>query len=171
MEQWKKIKIKGCEQYEVSNLGRVKNLDGSIKKPYWNKHQKRNIYAIYNRKLHKHIEMRGDKLVLMMFKPNPNEYKYKKISHIDGNFANDRLDNLEWVTTSDYYDRHVRYNKKGTNLKRSYKDLTEEEVKYIRDNYIHNDPEFGAMAIGDRLGINRNRVKDIALGKCRKDIV
>lgn len=54
-EIWKNVNIKEYRKYQVSNLGRVKNKDGSIKTQYKNN----NGYLcvdLYNKKKRKHLE-------------------------------------------------------------------------------------------------------------------
>lgn len=100
-EAW--LPIKNYEgQYEISNLGRVRNLhyrcntkDKGVRelKPriatngYYCVH----LYKDGKRKLHT-----IHRLMAMAFIPNPNGYS--EVNHIDENKLNNSLDNLEWVT-------------------------------------------------------------------------
>lgn len=94
--------------YEISNLGRVKNI-----KPYLSipdrKGKVRNkilklksgskytVVALY-RIGEKRKWLRVNKMVANVFVPNPHNYPI--VNHLDGNKRNDRWDNLEWCTYS-----------------------------------------------------------------------
>ena len=120
-EVWKPIK--GYEGlYEVSNYGRVRSLDryvnsassktgyqlakGRILKQCINTETGYSVIQIY--KNHKKKGCNVHKLVAEHFIPNPNNYR--TVNHKDGNKANNKVDNLEWVSQSD-------------NLIHSYKEL------------------------------------------------
>jgi len=107
-EIWKTIQ--GFEElYEVSNLGRIKALArikncnkgyGTMKEhimkqtnanceyyrvPLTNKNHIKKYYLVH-------------RLVALAFLPNPNNFE--DVNHIDGNKANNSVDNLEWCTRS-----------------------------------------------------------------------
>lgn len=100
-EAW--LPIKNYEgKYEVSNLGRVRNL-----------HAMRNTKDTGVRVLKPHVATNGyycvhlfkdgkrklhtiHRLIAIAFIPNPNGYR--EVNHIDENKLNNSLDNLEWVT-------------------------------------------------------------------------
>lgn len=109
-EIWKvieddKVDFKGA--YMISNLGRVKSLSrdvstktGQVRKtvdkiiaPVDEKIHNRMIIPLYDNavqyKRTVHI------LVARAFVPNPKCYKY--VEHIDGDYHNNRADNLVWV--------------------------------------------------------------------------
>lgn len=105
MEKW--VDIIGYEGiYEVSDMGRVKNLDhvrmpqgafhkGKILKPHpdkdgylrigLTKNKKRTTYSIH-------------RLVALNF--INNEFGYPQVNHIDGVVTNNNVENLEWVNQS-----------------------------------------------------------------------
>ena len=88
------VKIDGFEKYEVSNLGKVRNIkSGRILKPYLNKdgYLKHNLYGYGKQKyllLHR--------IVATAFIDNPEEKP--QVNHIDENKLNNDLSNLEWCT-------------------------------------------------------------------------
>ena len=110
MEQeiWKSIK--GYENYEVSNLGRIKSLKygkEKILKPVKNKYGYLQVVLcgdgkIKNFKIHQ--------LVASAFIPNP--LGFTEINHKDENKINNVVSNIEWVSRS--YNIHY-----GTRTKRA----------------------------------------------------
>jgi hypothetical protein len=122
--------------YEVSNYGRVKSLSRTIK--YTNNRVHNTPGKII--KLGKH---RNGYLVVRLYK-NQNEKKWlvhrlvatvfipnleekPQINHIDGNKANNNVDNLEWATASE---NGIHAFKTGLNIPSSK--LSEEEVIAIK---------------------------------------
>jgi hypothetical protein len=85
-------KIKGYENYSVSNFGNVRNEKTCLI-------LKQHLHNGYYR-----VEVQGKKhlihrLIAEYFIPNPNNKAY--VDHIDNNRSNNRIDNLRWVTTSE----------------------------------------------------------------------
>lgn len=101
LEIWRDIKnYEGI--YEVSNLGRIKSIsrNGTIKENRILKPNKVMGYSQvglqkYGTRKYKKIH----RLVAEAFIPNPENKK--EVNHKDGNKANNCVDNLEWVTTSE----------------------------------------------------------------------
>lgn len=86
-EVWKKSI---CENYEVSNFGRVRNITtGYILKPYRTRGKYLNV-RLNNKSYKVH------RLVGIAFMPNPENKP--QINHIDSNKQNNNVNNLEWVT-------------------------------------------------------------------------
>lgn len=91
MEIWKKIK--GFDNYEVSSLGKVKNVKTD-----------RILKTYLNHSGYEHIEISGEngkkkfsihRLVLTTFNDNKDGLHVNHINHIKND---NRLENLEWVT-------------------------------------------------------------------------
>ena len=93
-EIWKSVNKKGFEDYQVSNMGRIKGLDGKLKSLF--------------RKKYLMVRMRDKsfsvhRLVAETFIPTQDETLV--VNHKDENKHNACLENLEWVTQS----YNVRY--------------------------------------------------------------
>lgn len=102
-EIWKDIEGYNGK-YQISNLGNIKSLylkrnrklgkdkDGYLK------------IELYNKGKYKSIKVH--RLVALHFIPNP--LNLPEINHKDGNIKNNRIDNLEWCTSS-FNSRHRIY--------------------------------------------------------------
>lgn len=108
-EVWKNLPIENYETYQVSNLGRIKSF--KIKKEgkilSWgpasasDNHQKVNLsYQNRTKKFFVH------RLVMLAFCPIENSDKMQ-VNHKDGNPLNNRLENLEWMTSEENH-RHYK---------------------------------------------------------------
>lgn len=103
-EIWKSLEFVDCPGYEVSNLGRVRNIKVKTK---------RIIKGFLNRKVHPYRQVllctsenkpkafRVGRLVALAFVPNPDPINKLFVDHIDGDSLNDVATNLRWVTASE----------------------------------------------------------------------
>jgi len=92
-ERWRKVK--GFEDYSISNLGRVysQKRGGKILKPNLDKDGY--LYVnLYNRS--RHTKKKIHRLVTQMFILNP--LNYPQVNHKNGIKADNRISNLEWIT-------------------------------------------------------------------------
>lgn len=123
-EIWKYIE--GTEQkYMISNYGNVKSLCNHKERLLTITTQKSGYNYVMLQINGKAKNYRLHRLVAMAFVPNPNGYK--EINHIDGDKANNRADNLEWVTRK----YNCNYSYKVLGKKR--KPMSEEQKQYLRD--------------------------------------
>lgn len=127
MEIWKDIKnYEGL--YQVSNLGRVKSLDRKVKTGIkYNDYkiakgkilklnQKRNGYLTVDlSKENKVKTITVHRLVALNFIPNPKNKE--EINHINCKKYDNRVENLEWVTSEENKE-HAKLNKLYYNPKR-----------------------------------------------------
>jgi alpha-N-acetylglucosamine transferase len=92
--------------YQISNLGRVKSLDRITRNGNGNFTKKGRILKnIINNKGYYYVHLKKEgsnkkiyvhRLVAQAFIPNKNNKE--EVNHIDCNPANNKVDNLEWVT-------------------------------------------------------------------------
>lgn len=124
MEIW--LPIPGFRLHEVSNLGRVRNhKTGHVLagQPNW---------AGYHLLQLGHLGARPTvhSLVMLAFVgPRPEDYD---INHKDGNKANNRLENLEYVTKSQNKRHSVNVLGKGRGESHGNAKITEDDVREIR---------------------------------------
>ena len=129
MEKWKVIN--SFQNYEVSNMGRVRNKSGLIMRQ-----QETNGYpCVYLRdpKLGKK-KYRMNVLVAEHFIPKVEGCTH--VNHIDGNKQNNSINNLEWVTPKE----NTAHAKKNNLLgKPKGKTKTLEEKKKVVEEYYNTD--------------------------------
>ena len=170
-EIWKEIDG-GYEQYQVSNLGRIKSLKRKKEKIL---HLDKDRYGYMNVYLSKDGVMKKFKvhrLVAIAFIENTNNYP--EINHIDGNKENNSVDNLEWVTRSQNLKHAHKMGLKKFSTKEglpcggvSYREhngnhkLTEHDVDEIRKLYIPNSPIFGGRALARKYGVGATTIWNI----------
>jgi hypothetical protein len=131
MEIFRKIN----QNYEVSNLGRVKSrarkrTKGGIIKPMIVKEYHRLTINIEGKKINKQVH----RLVAEAFIPNPDGKP--QINHINGIKTDNRVENLEWCTLSEnmlHAFKHGLKSQKGS--KNSCSKLIESQVIEIREKY------------------------------------
>ncbi|MDG6143071.1 NUMOD4 motif-containing HNH endonuclease [Lactococcus formosensis] len=137
MEKWKKIK--GYQNYEVSDFGNIRNSRGLVMK-------QRTTYRGY-----KEIGLRNGKvqkfhlvhrLVAQAFLEEIPSKNY--VNHIDGNKTNNSVENLEWVTQSE--------NKKHA-VRTGLQPITEEVIKTLKDNAIKKRKSI--RVVNTKLGIDK----------------
>ena len=88
------VKIEGFEKYEVSNLGKVRNIkSGRVLKTSLNNNGYLRLFLCENNK-RKHLYLH--RIIATAFIDNPDEKPC--VNHIDENKLNNDLSNLEWCT-------------------------------------------------------------------------
>lgn len=105
--------------------------------------------------------LRYHRLVAECFIDNPENKLY--VNHKDGNKQNNHVSNLEWCSASENM-KHAfntglckaRKGEESTSAK-----LTEENVKYIRDNYKTRNNVFGARALGRKFGVHHTTIMSV----------
>ena len=147
------IKIDGFEKYEVSNLGKVRNIkSGRILKPRidkdgYLKHQ------LYVRDKKKYLFLH--RIIATAFIDNPEGKPC--VNHIDENKANNDLSNLEWCT--------IRENIiHGTRTKRAAEKHFKKIIQLdLNDNILN---EFESMVQAEQeTGVSANNISHCCNGK------
>ena len=127
-EIWKTVVIDGEEwdNYEVSNMGRIRSLNfkrtGKIKVLKLKNNGKGYLQvALSNNGIMKYYLIH--RLVANTFIPNPNNYT--EVNHIDENKSNNYVNNLEWVS-------HKENMNHGTRTERSTKTRSKKKMSEVK---------------------------------------
>lgn len=161
VEKW--ITINGKPNYEVSNLGQVRNkTTGKILAQYKTSTSDRWFVKIHKKNCN------VARLVATAFIPPIEGKEY--VNHIDGNKLNNRADNLEWVNRSEN-EKHAFANglKTPTRGERSgMAKATQEQVDYIRSVYVAGSRDFSTRALAKKTGLSKSTIQAITSGKTWK---
>lgn len=171
-EVWKEMIYQGKNygfKFEISNQGRLRNKkNGHIYKTTVNKYEQVCV-SIYGKKK----SIRIHRAVAETFISDPNNYPV--INHIDGNKLNNKSSNLEWCThsknTKHAYDTGLKPLEKISGVNNYQSKLSEENIRYIRENYKPRDRHFGARALGRRFNIHHSCIEKIIHNESYKDIL
>lgn len=160
MEIWKDV-IGYEEYFKVSNLGRIYSKRSSkILAQVISKSGYSTVPTRIGGRKGLAICMRVHRVVAEAFLENP--HKKPQVNHIDGIKSNNCLTNLEWVTEKENvrhaFDTGLNVAKKGS--ERSNSKLTEEAVRYCRENYKPRCKEHGLMALSRKFGVDKRRIYD-----------
>ncbi len=131
MEIW--INIFNCEDYQISNYGRIKSLKNKreiiLKQQiHTNKFGYKSYTQTLNAPFNKTYTV--SRLVAKHFIPNPDNLDV--VMHIDDNSLNNNCSNLRWCTTQDNIDDKVNKNRQAVGVKVNTNKLTESDVIRIR---------------------------------------
>jgi hypothetical protein len=132
-EQWEVLEHN--PNYEVSNLGKVRNI--STGRILSNRPDSKGYHRISINVGGKYKDLKIHRLVATYFIENDNPLDKIEVNHKDGNKGNNEYTNLEWVTPSENAlhafetGLHSHIGEKNTNLK-----LTDEEVLKIWDSNL-----------------------------------
>ena len=163
MEIWKYISGYG-EDYQVSNLGRVRSLKRKnikIMNIKINRHGYCTVYLTKNGILK---TLTVHRLVAKAFIPNINNKP--QVNHIDGNKANNRVENLEWCTNSE---NQIHAYKNGLNIHSGKSGRLKKKVCQIdlKTGKIINI--FNSIAEARRsLGVSKDNISQVCNGKRHK---
>lgn len=175
MEIWKDIEGYNGK-YKISDQGRVKSLprvalckNGITKKiPGGIMSLKVSngylIVGLRDGKKKRFFSVHG--LVAKAFIPT-SEGKCQ-VNHKNGDKADNRTENLEWVTASEnvrhsflVLNRPKNYGRKNGSCR-----LTEDNVRFIRAHYIPGHPIFGQSAMARKFSVTQYAVRSVITGHC-----
>jgi hypothetical protein len=138
-----------------------KNCELKKLKPYFGDGYLRNMLYIDGKPKNYSIH----RMVAECYIPNPNNLP--EVNHDDGDKTNNHISNLYWCTRSNNM-KHAHQtglwdSPKGESNGKSK--LTEEQVKWIRQNYIPRHPEFGTRALGRKFNVKHSIISNIINNK------
>lgn len=179
-EEWKPVT--GFDgYYEVSNFGRVKTCKHSFVRKDGKPMTipERIINGSVDTKGYLQVDLKIDgkryircihRLVADAFIENPE--KKDQVNHKDGNKLNNSVDNLEWVTCKENirhaWGNHLNGPLKGE--KHGNHILTDDAVRYIRENYKPRDKKNGMNALARKFGVSTYPIYRVLKGEGWKHI-
>ena len=147
------VKIDGFENYEVSNLGKVRNMkSGKVLKPQLNRNGYL-MHLLYENNKQKHLYLH--RIIAIAFIDNPEEKPC--VNHIDENKLNNDLSNLEWCTVKEN-------NIHGTRTKRVAEKCFKKVIQLdLNDNVLN---EFESMTQAEQeTGASVSHISSCCNGK------
>ena len=147
------VKIDGFEKYEVSNLGKVRNIkSGRIIKTFLH-HNGYLTYGLYENNKQKQLSLH--RIIAIAFIDNHEEKPC--VNHIDENKLNNDLSNLEWCTAKENMIH-------GTRIKRASEKCFKKVIQLdLNDNVLN---EFESMVQAEQeTGVSRRNISSCCNGK------
>lgn len=178
MEEWKSIKE--FENYNISNLGRVKNINSgkilsqSVRNGYYRvglfSSPKQYSFDVHRLVALHFLNLPSNELIESAQK---TKLKVVPVNHKDGNKLNNNIDNLEWtnysINAKHSYDIGTHQKLSGENHHKSK--LTEEQVLEIRSIYNNVNGRHGIYSeLSRKFNISNETVRNIISRKIWKHI-
>lgn len=140
--------------YEISSMGRVRRKDGRLMSLTRHGHGYLQAWMRNAGKRHKEYVHRLVAFAFLGAPPNPDCHA----DHINGERADNRMENLRWLTPAQNRERR-RIRKGETHHMAKLSDKTVHDLR--ADRSVNN------TEMARRLGVRRETVRDIRLGKER----
>ncbi len=162
-EIWRDIEEGYEEHYQVSNFGRVKSFHKGerILKPGLTGRGYLGVNLWLDGKVK---NCKVYRLVAQTFIPNPESKR--EVNHINGIKADNRVENLEWVTPSENMRHALQTGLQLSGEDCSWAKLTNEQVLYIREN-----PDgLTNMELATKFAVCHQLISQVQLGKVFKNV-
>lgn len=152
---WKEID----EKYEASTDGHIRNAK-----------TKRILHEFKGKDGYLRTQFGGKsrtvhRVIAKTFLPKDEARIY--VNHIDGDKTNNKVENLEWCTFSENmkhaYNNGLMKSRTGANNGRSI--LSEEDVRFIRQNCKKRDPIYSRKALAERFNVAHQTISAVLSGQ------
>lgn len=152
--------------YQITSFGRV----WSIKSQKWLKPYK-NSYPSFRLqvKLRKNGYGKDEpihRLILISFNRLPKNFEEAR--HLDGNYFNNNLNNLEWSTHAVNMKDNVKHGKTLAGIKNHFAELTEEEVIRIRE--LYNSRRYTQARLASIFNVHQSQISRIINNRTWKSL-
>ena len=110
------------------------------------------------------------RVIAKCFLPNINNYPC--VNHKNGIKYDNRVENIEWCTHSENtkHAYETGLERRVTGTKHHASKLTNEDVIYIRKNYICKDKIFGKRALARKFNVHESTISNIVCYKSYKEV-
>lgn len=165
-ESWKPLS-EYSNEYEVSNLGRVKSTNRYVPGSRGSVQFKPSVILTpkltKNGYLRVHIRHKGKNTYPLIHRLVANAFLERTedktvINHKDGNKQNNCVDNLEWCTCSENAQHALLYHLTPSGENSPCAKLSYDDVLKIRSEYIKGTHEFGIVALGKKYGVSKSMI-------------
>lgn len=156
MEIWKPTPY---PDYDASNLGRVRSLGSGVPVVLTPKTDRLGYLWLSLRINGKNKRCLVHRLVAETFMPNPDNKP--EVNHINGDKADNRVENLEWCTHAENMRHAVNTGLIPQGADRVTAKFTNEQVRYIRDN----PDNLTCTELAAKFGVANRTISAIQLGK------
>jgi hypothetical protein len=103
------------------------------------------------------------RLVAICYVPNPNNKQ--QVNHIDGDKLNNHYTNLEWVTNQENRNHAIKNKLHCVGIDVPNSKLTEDDVLWIRKNYIKSHRKFGGNALALKFNVSGSCILQVVTNK------
>lgn len=183
IEEWKPV-VGYEDLFEISNIGRLKSKRYKKEKILSQNLTKKGYYTHATKINGNNICFKIHRLVAEAFLPPPSiellewakltKNKVVLVNHIDGCKCNNNYTNLEWCNTRENAKHAINAGLVNLdNVRRAAKlqrTLTDNKVRYIKENYKPRHKEFGARALGRKYNTRHQKILDIINNLIYKDV-